>query len=347
MFDPSGHPPRYRLLDAWRGVACLMVVIHHSGFCLNWLEASSTDTGSPARRLAVGFVRVMDLGVPIFFVISGYCIAASLESHRRRGGSSWHFLARRVGRIYPPYWVALLCFALTTWGLDRLGLHRLHDGQHSLFLAAPGKLNLAQWLGNLTLTETWRPRAFGGGYSLVFTRVAWTLCFEEQFYFVCFLVLLIVPRRLPVALAALTLFLLPARAFAYDTGWLMHYRGTFLELWHEFAVGLAVYWRLVLAPPGRGKLGVEAGLVALLAIGIAWSFWSTAAAAAFGLILIALRRLDDALASRRWMKPLTACGLRSYSIYLIHTYRSARWDASGSTASASPRSGREPSSWSR
>jgi peptidoglycan/LPS O-acetylase OafA/YrhL len=314
MPPPPGLDPRYETLDVWRGVACLMVVLHHSGFALRWDETS----GEPARAAVVGFVRVMDLGVPLFFVISGYCIAASMDGHRRRGKSSWAFLGRRLRRIYPPYWAALLVFVATTWSLDRLGLHRLHDGANSLELESPGSLDLAQWVGNVTLTEMWRPKVWRGSPVEVYTRVAWSLCFEEQFYLVCFLALLAAPRRLYGVVGALTAAIVGFRVFAYDSGWLANYRGMFPELWHEFAVGLLVYWRLVAAPSKRARLAVDASLVGLLAVGIASEFRSTAVAAGFGLALIALRGLDEAAGRLAWLAPLRACGRRCYSIYLVH-----------------------------
>ncbi len=322
MPPSPGRDPRYELLDVWRGVACLMVVLHHAGFALRWGDAATLSGVDRARWLAVGLVRWMDLGVPLFFVISGYCIAASLDAHRRRGASSWRFLGRRLRRIYPPYWAALLVFAATTWGLDAAGLGRLHRADHSLELASPGALTRLQWLGNLTLTETWRPRVcpreWGGGGAEVYTRVAWSLCFEEQFYLASFVALLVAPRRLFAALGVATAAIVGFRAFAFDVGWLRNYEGTLPILWHEFAVGLAVYWRLVLAPTHRARRAVDAALVGLLLVGVAWSYRSTEAAAAFGLVLIATRRLDGAAGRLGWLGPLRACGRRCYSLYLIH-----------------------------
>jgi peptidoglycan/LPS O-acetylase OafA/YrhL len=295
-----------------------MVVLHHSGFALQWSETSGESAEAWARWLVVGFVRLMDLGVPLFFVVSGYCIAASMDSHRRRGASSWEFLKRRLRRIYPPYWAALLVFVAVTWSLDRVGLHRLHDGGYSLELESPGKLDLPQWVGNVTLTEMWRPKVWGWSGVEVFTRVAWSLCFEEQFYLVCFLALLVAPWRLYGVLMTLTAVIVGFRVCAYDWGWLFNYRGMFLDLWHEFAVGLAVYWRLVAAPSRRAKLAVDACLLGLLAVGVISGFRSTAVASAFGLALIALRDLDQAASRQAWLVPLRTCGRRCYSIYLIH-----------------------------
>jgi peptidoglycan/LPS O-acetylase OafA/YrhL len=339
MPPPPGHDPRYESLDAWRGLACLMVVLHHSGFALTWADAGGPSAGSWARWWIVWFVRQMDLGVPLFFVISGYCIAASMDAHRRRGASSWAFLGRRLRRIYPPYWASLLLFVATTWALDGAGLQRLHRGEHSLELGSPWGLNRAQWLGNITLTETWRSHVFGGGNMEVFTRVAWSLCYEEQFYLVSFLALLAAPRRLFRLLGVLTGVIVSFRAMAADVGWLFRFEGSFICLWQEFAVGLAVYWRLVWAPSPRAKRLIDAalaglpviGLLALirstlgidfpvpealdLVIGLMAPSRSTWVASAFGLALIALRDLDGPARRSGWLR---ACGRRCYSIYLIH-----------------------------
>ncbi len=311
----TGYEPRYDSLDAWRGVACLMVVILHTGyFVLSW---SSTE-GSAVRNGVVWCFRWLEMGVPLFFVISGYCIAASMDRHRRRGDSPWNFLVRRFRRIYPPYWASLLAFVVVNWSLDRLGLIWLHRGPNSLELLSPGRLDWSQWLGNVTLTETWRQSAWGGSSVEVYTRVAWSLCFEEQFYFVGFLTLLLFPRRLYGALMVLTALIVGFRIFAFDVGWLFHYRGTFIELWQEFAVGLLVYWRLVVPTTRDSKIMVSLTLMVLLGVGLAWSFRSTWVAAAFGLALIELRRFDERAKGWRWLGPLRACGHRSYSIYLIH-----------------------------
>ncbi len=94
-------------------------------------------------------------------------------------------------------------------------------------------------------------------------------------------------------------------------------------LWHEFAVGLAVYWRLNVASSTGARRGVELALLALLAIGLRHARgtpvdYSTAASAAFGLALIALRPWDERSERARWLGPLRACGRRCYSLYLVH-----------------------------
>jgi peptidoglycan/LPS O-acetylase OafA/YrhL len=305
------------MLDAWRGLACLMVVVHHAGYALDWSEVTGGGAGSWLRWLAVYALCRMKYGVSLFFVISGYCIAASADAARRRGAPPGAFLAKRFWRIYPPYWAALLGFVLVTSALDAAGLDRLHRGDRVLVLDSPRELVPLHWLGNVTLTETWRPHVLGPQRN-VYTAVAWSLCFEEQFYLICFLALVFAPRRTAAALAGLTAAIAALRVGAWAYGGLPRLRGTFPLLWHEFAVGLAVYYRLNLA---RGRLGralVDAGLIALLAAALVTRGRGTATAAGFGLVLIALRRWDDLSETLAWLGPLRACGRRCYSIYLVH-----------------------------
>jgi peptidoglycan/LPS O-acetylase OafA/YrhL len=48
------------------------------------------------------------LGVPLFFVISGYCIAERVARETKQGRSTLRFVLDRLWRLFPPYWAALL-----------------------------------------------------------------------------------------------------------------------------------------------------------------------------------------------------------------------------------------------
>ena len=328
--SPLVRDPRYRSLDLWRGLACLMVVVHHAGFIVDGRDLSPLTNDHAWRALAVGFFKRMELGVPLFFVISGYCIAASADLTRRKGLSPWTFLVRRVRRIYPPYWAALALFVVFCGSLDLAGLSRFHKGDHALELASPGELNLSQWVGNLTLTESWRPHVWGS-YESIYTRIAWSLCYEEQFYALCFLALLIAPKRLYAILTTATALILLIRVAAWDSGGIGGLSGTFVIFWHQFALGLAVYYRLnVAATPLARRIG-EIVPIGLFGVAAATGDTSSAVASAFALILIALRLWEDRASpasgetnerpERRtpfWIRGLHACGVRCYSIYLAH-----------------------------
>jgi peptidoglycan/LPS O-acetylase OafA/YrhL len=111
MPTESATPARYDSLDVWRGVACAAVLFFHAA-------CGYVPTEPAAERLQAGRGTAVDLahvlatkmwvGVPLFFVISGYCIvAAAVASAARRPRPMRAFLSRRCLRIYPPLWVYL------------------------------------------------------------------------------------------------------------------------------------------------------------------------------------------------------------------------------------------------
>ncbi|MFO0910781.1 MAG: acyltransferase [Isosphaeraceae bacterium] len=311
---------RYQMLDVWRGLICLLVVLEHAAVAL-WERGGEGSGFDGWSRSSIVWLLTLNIGTPLFFVMSGYCIAASVESSRRKGHGPLAFLTRRFWRIFPTYWVALLGFVVFVLAVDATGVARYRQNSLSLELGTPRDLSLAQWVGNLTLTETWRHHlGLDASLPVVFTRVAWSLCYQEQFYIVCCLALWLAPRRFFPALGAATLAILGYRILLWDSGGLTSIEGTFLYAWHEFAVGLAVYWRL---NAGRSatplaRRGVDAFITLIAVAGLLSDYRSTAAAGLFGLLLIGLFRWDDLAGRLACLEPLRACGRRSFSIYLSH-----------------------------
>ena len=314
--SPGMRSPRFHALDVWRGLVCLLVVAEHAAVCL-W----GTDQGRGIDgylRWSIARSLGLFLGAPLFFVMSGFCVASCIDSARRRGTSPTLFLARRLWRIYPPYWAALAGFVAVVSGLDAIGMERYHGPDVAFGLESPGMLDSWHWFGNITLTESLLPLARSGHEMVIYTRMAWSLCYQEQFYLVCFLTLVMVPARFWKAMSVVTAAVVGLRVVAYDAGALHRISGTFPELWHEFAVGLAVYWRVSRPTTRIVRRLLESGLAVLLVAALWTGFVSTAGAAAFGLLLIGLHRWDGPVAGLRALEPLRACGRRSYSIYLVH-----------------------------
>src|ERR1041385_8984713 len=100
---PTPRSPRYYSLDMWRGIACLMIVVFHATFYAR--EAVHPTGGLPDKFL--GLAGKLFIGVPLFFVISGYCISAAADSARRRQNTVPSYFRRRFRRIYPPFWAAV------------------------------------------------------------------------------------------------------------------------------------------------------------------------------------------------------------------------------------------------
>ena len=106
--DPGAKPGlgtgRLVSVDALRGVAALAVVAHH-------VKTDAFDLPSqPIWLRGLGFLMEFgNLGVPLFFVISGFCIHLQRLRQISQGNVSGFraFWKRRLYRLYPPYFVAL------------------------------------------------------------------------------------------------------------------------------------------------------------------------------------------------------------------------------------------------
>lgn len=143
-------------LDGLRGVAISAVLIEH------FLSNRVIHGLSPG-----GF------GVITFFVLSGYLITRILMQYRDRdtavGAAAVQFYWRRLLRLSPPYYLAILVAAIlgiagmrSTWWI------------HALYLS-----NV-----KIALQSNW-----GGAAHF------WSLSVEEQFYLFWFLIVVVLPRR--------------------------------------------------------------------------------------------------------------------------------------------------------
>jgi peptidoglycan/LPS O-acetylase OafA/YrhL len=329
---PPPRNPRYQSLDTWRGVACLMVVVFHAS--LHGLPAGPVSWQSLDRttHLVAGVVSKLWLGVPFFFVISGYCIAVTADSARRKPGALAHFFVRRFRRIFPPYWCACLATLAVVAGVWAAGWPPLF--QHTtifVHLEAPATFTAWQWLGNGTLTESWLAH-FTGERSTFILGQAWSLCYEEQFYALCGLLLLLPPRHFFAGVAAITacmLLVLPLSLGSAAEAW----HGFFFDgRWLLFALGVLVYYKLNYPPTKYDSL-----LLLLFLLGpllflwciftpVEWfsSNWpitlsfELTAGSVFGMALLGLHPADERLAGTRLLQPLAFCGKMCYSLYLVH-----------------------------
>lgn len=282
---------RYRSLDAWRGLLCLRVVTYHATAAL---EAPPVSTGT----------WIGSIGVPLFFVISGFCIASACQ--KMPGGLA--FFVKRFRRIYPPYWAALAILLIASlWWPDLFDMPR------------PDQMTLSGWIGNLTLTETWRPHVGGSAARLIAVQ-AWTLCYEEQFYIVSGVALLLLGgHRFLFSMFAVTvavLIIMSVRPGAAVTGYF--FDGT----WLLFAEGVALSWLVRQSPRiqwlgglGLGSLGMSTVMMRSPAW---WHFDAFAIGPLFTVLLLVLYRWDGPIMQWRWVRPLTVCGTMAYSIFLIH-----------------------------
>ncbi len=336
--------PTYRLLDAWRGIACLMIVAYHSTISIRSIAPELARTVWPWMRFGY-------LGVPLFFVISGYCITATAEAHRRKNQSCGLFLRRRVRRLFPPFLFMIAGLTLMLLICDAVGINLFYERKVRFY--SPASLSLGQWLGNLTLTETWRHQVTGGSCRL-FLEVAWSLCYEAQFYMIVFLLLWTMRKRFFTGVIIVTTGTLLLWGLACLGHWSSRLQGTFLEYgWLQFACGVAVYYginHLSDSPRVRRVRHIAwTSLLSMLAIclflaarggEVEGSFFinpwlSMGACLAFTVVLLMLRPLDRILSTFGIVRLLSSVGIISYSMYLSHypvcklvavlSYRAGAW----------------------
>ncbi|MGE0449203.1 MAG: acyltransferase family protein [Vicinamibacterales bacterium] len=299
-------PDRYESLDLWRGVACLLVIVFHVfGYRP---EGESSTAWWIAERTWIG--------VPLFFVISGYCITAAAARSAVSDEPMRRFFWRRLRRIFPPAWCVLGAVAALM-----VAVPWLYSQPLSGFVPfiRPETMTPWQWTGNVTLTFSWLYHATGEPGRLL--AHYWTLCYEEQFYLVSGLAVVASRRHWLPLLGIVTAVVIAARVaiptedidgYFFDGRWLL------------FACGIGVYAHLHRAS-GLSRLCAPAACMA----GLVWAVTSpdvhdarfpfsleVLEASIFALVLMGLYTYDDRLAGRpRWLQWV---GERSFSIYLVH-----------------------------
>ncbi|MCA9104204.1 MAG: acyltransferase [Planctomycetales bacterium] len=321
--SPYPRPRRLEMLDVWRGICCLMLVVFHAAMQATSAEfwqadKPVTDVGSALLWLAS---RAW-IGVPIFFVISGYCIMATLSSRANRGGVT-EFAKRRFRRIYPPYWAALAFSSLTIIGLEAVWPGLLTGGTFTI--QHPLRLPTDAWLGNLTLTESWRHVVWGGGSKHILPNT-WTLAYEEQFYVVAGLILFLLPRRILLAFSVFTVVAMGGKVFSKLTG--IEVSGSIFDgQWLLIANGLLLYYRIHFAKGWRLH-----AIHAFLALGILAHLRDPSrlleampnhdidrfVAFSFTLATSLTLQWETGLARLSALRPFQRIGAMSYSIYLSH-----------------------------
>lgn len=321
---PLPQHPRYGALDLWRGLACLSVVVFHS--------AANLVNDRAEHSATVEALRLMWVGVPLFFVISGYCIAATCDSSRRKPHAVGQYFKRRFRRIYPPYWALLGMGVLLNALVFGTGWV---DHCEAASLVNPASLTIPQWLGNLTLTEGVRFHFLADPYQM-FMGHAWTLAYEEQFYLVCGLLLLCCPRRFFTGVAVVTLLTGCLAPLTFKKVGIYTFGFFFDGRWLVFAAGVLVYYGVNYA-----SRAVFVMINLALAGGAAASVWlcgylrhrqaagslghdevqlgiEFVVGAIFALLLSLTHQWDHRITTWWPLRPFFVCGTMCYSIYLVH-----------------------------
>ena len=210
LAPPPGHP-RFPHLDGLRALAALAVcAVHVSAFA-----------GITARDAAGAYTARLDVGVTVFFVLSGFLLYRPFAADALAGRPPVRirdYARRRVLRIVPAYWLALT--VLAAW----VGLHGVftHD-----------------WWRYYGFVQIYWFRTVLGGIS-----PAWTLCVEVTFYAALPFVALALRRARPVlqlsVLGLLALAALGLRTWLHSRPGLHLAASTLPGMFAWFAGGMAL-----------------------------------------------------------------------------------------------------------
>lgn len=284
-------------LQGLRGAAVLGVVLFHMAAVE--LKYSGGDALLPA------LVDFFQLGVDLFFVISGFVMVIVTRGRFQDRLQFQRFLFNRVSRIYPNYW---LYFFITL----------------AVYLAAPALVNSSHGGSNLLMSFLLLPNE-----RVLLVMVAWSLVFELWFYLVFSVLLAFRERWLPSLLLAWALGLLlfnllgswqdqgPALKIILHPYALEFIVGSALALFfygpHSAKVPTPMVWLLFSASLVVGfpliyhyHLFQDEGLVRMLAVGLV-----------FGTLVLSLALLERR-GLIRFPRSLVFTGDMSYTIYLSH-----------------------------
>ena len=124
----SEQKERFHFLDGLRGIASLMIVVHHA-FTSNIARFISRSHIPFSGEL---FGQTTQSGVDLFFVLSGVVLLRPYLRKNRKLNTGDYFF-RRLKRIYPPYFFALLFGALVIWLLNMFPTWYNEKGNKAVF----------------------------------------------------------------------------------------------------------------------------------------------------------------------------------------------------------------------
>ncbi len=285
-------------IDGLRALAALSVVAYH-------YTTRYQEVFPDAAPLFAGFAHG-NLGVNLFFAISGFVIVMTLERSR----SAFQFVSSRVARLYPAYWGAI---ALTTCALLLLPLP-WHDRMPSA----------TQVLVNLTMLQRFVGiRDVDGAY--------WSLQIELIFYVWMLAMWRLGALRRPVRLClAWTAAVLLTKVVERQSGIRLDpdWSNALMLYWFPwFAIGVLSWDGLrtkatATAADKVAQTGSSSSRIRLVALGFAiltasWGEGLSILACALAAALLLHAAARQQLPALQW-RPLVFFGAISYPLYLLH-----------------------------
>lgn len=296
---------RYILLDAFRGISILWIV------CFHVLK----DVREQYIFILDFIISYGHLGVQIFFVISGYGIAVSVDSRYQKPLT---FLLFRLRRIYLPYWWHLL-FALLIIPLVTSIISMFKTKSLDVFFHNYGYLELFKiaTLTKVFFAKSWKlNEAF-----LPLNGVVWYIAIIVQIYIFITVCLYTPKKMIRILILVFIISLITNIPFIYNY---IPY-GLFLPYFSHFFIGILVYHilRNNLVPK---RMFFKIFIIFLFAIAVYFcSYYSRSISVLqllfsflIGSIILVLHKYDNKLSILFVIKPFILLGTFSYSLYLLH-----------------------------
>ena len=316
-------PHRLNSIDFLRGGAALAVMLSH-----DITYGDRLPSNEMWFRALYALLDHGHLGVPLFFVISGFCVHlrwARQYSETKNGELDFiSFWKRRIYRLYPPYFV-MLCLSMMLIVIA----YQMNRAVPSVTMYPEPR---ARWIAidffaHLTMLHGLHPILDKGGGNSPF----WTLAREEYFYLLYFP--LLAWRRRWGLLSSMIVVLLSGLAFPFlmsfvlpsKSSWWSIVSSSALVLWIQWCLGMTAveaHYGLVKLPNWCRSwvlVPVWAGVALLCA---EYSPWL--APLGWGMTFFTLLNYCVSLeCAARWPRHrvinwLTAVGVFSYSLYLVH-----------------------------
>jgi peptidoglycan/LPS O-acetylase OafA/YrhL len=314
---------RLKSVDFLRGSAALAVVLHHA-----ILYSDAPPTGALWFRALHTLLGYGYLGVPLFFVISGFCIHQQWTRKYAEAGrqdlSFVGFWKRRLHRLYPPYAV-VLCLSMS------LVVVAYFVGKSvALVDSYPEprpRWMLIDFVAHLGMLHGFHPILDKAGGNPPF----WTLAREEYFYVMYFGLLMsrrywgLVASFAGVVVAGLAFPLMMRAVISEGSSWWSIVTSSAIVLWVQWCFGMVA----VEAHYGLLKLPrwcASGWLVPLWAASalVIDRYFVLFSPLLWGLTFFTLLNFCLKVErSNRWPKLtvirwLSGVGLFSYSLYLVH-----------------------------
>lgn len=321
MIDPprASSSNRIPILDLMRGVAVVFVFLFHvygatfTQDALAW-NGWVRDFAGPLPFLLLLPLGFGWTGVPVFFVVSGFCI--HLTRIKQSGGGWRTFFGRRFFRIYPTYLIVLLVFAF--W-------------YPNTRVASGTPLDWLQLRNHLLLIHNLDPRTLFG-----INPAFWTIAVEVQLYLLYPALYFLArrwtwPRALMLAGGIECVVRLTKMADACWPGttglmpaWLSESPLTYWFSWGTGAWIAEAHSRGTPLPFARQPIWLWPLLCVTSYFFLPLSFFSFPFAAMSAAVILsrALAPRDEASPVRAapglWARHLVSVGVISYSFYLLH-----------------------------